>query len=349
METTIRKVASPIGEVTLYRLTNAKGASVELSSLGAGITEVSVPDANGKIENVTLRYADPASYLADGPCAGKTPGRFANRICKGKLQIDGITYDLPINNGPNHLHGGPEGFQNQIWESEEVPDGVLFRYHSKDGEMGYPGNLTAEVKYTWNDDNELTIDLSATSDAKTVVNLTNHAYFNLEGADGAESNSVLGHELKLNAAYFLPGDETLIPSGEMAPVAATPMDFTEFKTLGEDINKDFTPLKYGKGYDHCFCIDGPNGELREACVLRSPKSRRRMTVLTDQPGVQIYTGNYLGGSPANVAGRSYEDYEGVAMEAQGFPDAPSHASFPSPRVAPDSPYHRTIVYRFDTF
>lgn len=349
MEISTRKVASPIGEVTLYRLTNAKGASVELSSLGAGITEVSVPDANGNIENVTLRYADPASYLADGPCAGKTPGRFANRICKGKLQIDGITYDLPINNGPNHLHGGPEGFQNQIWESEELPDGVLFRYFSKDGEMGYPGNHTAEVRYTWNDDNELTIDLSAKADAKTVVNLTNHAYFNLDGADGAEPNSVLKHELKLNASYFLPCDETLIPSGEVAPVAATPMDFLEFKTLGQDINKDFAPLKYGKGYDHCFCIDGPNGELREACVLRSPKSRRRMTVLTDQPGVQVYTGNYLGGSPANVAGRSYEDYEGVAMEAQGFPDAPSHASFPSPCVAPDAPYHRTIVYRFDTF
>ena len=349
MEIKTRKVASPIGEVTLYRLTNAKGASVELSSLGAGITEVSVPDSNGVVENVTLRYANPADYLADGPCAGKTPGRYANRICKGKLQIDGITYDLPINNGPNHLHGGPEGFQNQIWESEATENGVLFRYHSKDGEMGYPGNLTAEVKYTWNDDNELTIDLSATSDAKTVVNLTNHAYFNLDGADGAEPNSVLGHELNLNAAYFLPGDETLIPSGEMAPVAATPMDFTEFKTLGQDINKDFTPLKYGKGYDHCFCVDGPNGEVREACVLRSQKSRRRVTVLTDQPGVQIYTGNWLAGSPANVAGRSYEDYEGVAMEAQGFPDAPSRAAFPSPIVSPDAPYRRKIVYRFDTF
>ncbi|MDE5871852.1 MAG: galactose mutarotase [Muribaculaceae bacterium] len=349
MEITKSTATSPIGEVTLYRLTNDKGASVELSSLGAGITEVSVPDANGNIENVTLRYADPASYLADGPCAGKTPGRYANRICKGKLQIDGITYDLPINNGPNHLHGGPKGFQNQIWESEETENGVIFRYHSKDGEMGYPGNLTAEVKYTWNDDNELTIDLSAKSDAKTVVNLTNHAYFNLEGADGAEPNPVLGHELKLNASYFLPGDETLIPSGEMAPVDATPMDFSEFKTLGEDIRKDFAPLKYGKGYDHCFCVDGPNGELREACVLRSPKSRRRMTVLTDQPGVQIYTGNYLSGSPANMAGRSYEDYEGVAMEAQGFPDAPSRGAFPSQTVAPDAPYHRTIVYRFDTF
>lgn len=349
MQITKRTAASPIGEVTLYRLTNAKGASVELSSLGAGITEVSVPDANGRIENVTLRYADPASWLADGPCAGKTPGRFANRICKGKLQIDGITYDLPINNGPNHLHGGPEGFQNQIWESEQLPDGVLFTYHSKDGEMGYPGNLTAEVKYTWNDDDELTINLSAKSDAKTVVNLTNHAYFNLDGADGADPASVLKHELKVSASYFLPGDETLIPSGEVAPVAGTPMDFTEYKELGQDIRKDFAPLKYGKGYDHCFCIDGPNGEMREACVLRSPKSRRRLTVLTDQPGVQVYTGNWLSGSPENVAGRSYEDYEGVAMEAQGFPDSPSHASFPSPVVSPEAPYKRTIVYRFDTF
>ena len=346
MEIKTRKVASPIGEVTLYRLTNAKGASVELSSLGAGITEVSVPDSNGVVENVTLRYENPADYLADGPCAGKTPGRYANRICKGKLQIDGITYDLPINNGPNHLHGGPEGFQNQIWESEATETGVLFRYHSKDGEMGYPGNLTAEVKYTWNDDNELTIDLSATSDAKTVVNLTNHAYFNLDGADGAEPNSVLGHELKLNAAYFLPGDETLIPSGEMAPVAATPMDFTEFKTLGQDINKDFTPLKYGKGYDHCFCVDGPNGEVREACVLRSQKSRRRVTVLTDQPGVQIYTGNWLDGSPKNCSGKSYEDYDGVAIEMQGFPDAPNKPQFPTALLKAGESYDRKIIFAF---
>ena len=349
MEITKRTAASPIGEVTLYRLVNDKGASVELSSLGAGITEVSVPDANGNIDNVTLRYADPGSYLADGPCAGKTPGRYANRIANGKLQIDGITYDLPINNGPNHLHGGPEGFQNQIWESEEIENGVIFRYHSKDGEMGYPGNLDAEVKYTWNDDNELTISLSATSDAKTVVNLTNHAYFNLEGADGANPLSVLKHELKINAPYYLAGDEEGIPTGEMAPVAATPMDFTSFKTLEESPRKDFTPLKDRKGYDHCFCIDGPNGELREACVLRSPKTRRRVTVVTDQPGVQIYTGNWLAGSPANMAGRSYEDYEGVAMEAQGFPDAPSRAAFPSQTVAPDAPFRRTIVYRFDTF
>ena len=220
MEITKRTTASPIGEVTLYRLVNDKGASVELSSLGAGITEVSVPDANGNIDNVTLRYADPGSYLADGPCAGKTPGRYANRIANGKLQIDGITYDLPINNGPNHLHGGPEGFQNQIWESEEIENGVIFRYHSKDGEMGYPGNLDAEVKYTWNDDNELTISLSATSDAKTVVNLTNQAYFNLEGADGANPLAVLKQELKINAPDYLAGDEEGIPTGEMAPVAA---------------------------------------------------------------------------------------------------------------------------------
>ncbi len=349
MKITTRKATSPIGEVTLYRITNAAGASVEVSSLGAGITEVSVADANGNIENVAIRYADPASYLADGPCAGKTPGRFANRICKGKLQIDGITYDLPINNGPNHLHGGPEGFQNRIWEAEELADGVLFRYHAKDGEMGYPGNLTAEVKYGWSDDNELTIELSAKADADTVVNLTNHAYFNLDGADGADAHTVLNHELKINASHFLPTDETLIPTGEMAPVAATPMDFTEFKTLAQDIRKDYTPLKYAKGYDHCYCLDGPNGELREACVLRSQKSRRRVTVLTDQPGVQIYTGNYLAGSPANMSGRSYEDYEGVAMEAQGLPDSPNHASFPSPRISADMPYRRTIVYHFDTF
>lgn len=349
MNITSRKATSPLGEVTLYRMTNAAGASVEVSTLGAGITEVSVPDANGSIDNVTLRYSDPASYLADGPCAGKTPGRFANRICKGKLQIDGITYDLPINNGPNHLHGGPEGFQNRIWEAKLLADGVVFAYEAKDGEMGYPGNLIAEVKYTWNDDNELTISLSAKSDTNSVVNLTNHAYFNLDGADGADPHSVLSHELKMNASYFLPTDDTLIPTGEMFPVAATPMDFREFKEFGCDIHKDYTPLRYAKGYDHCFCVDGPNGELREACVLRSQRSRRRLTVLTDQPGVQVYTGNYLAGSPENMAGRSYEDYEGVAMEAQGFPDAPNRAAFPSPRISPEAPYHRTIVYRFDTF
>lgn len=337
---------SPKGDITLYTLTNASGASVTLSSLGAGIVGIVVPDKEGKLDDVVLGYKNPADYFGDGPCAGKTPGRYANRICKGKFSIDGKEYSLAINNGPNALHGGPEGFMNRIWKSEAVGSHVKFTYEAADGEEGYPGAVKATVIYSWNDKNELTIDLKAESDAKTVINLTNHAYFNL---DGENSGSVLDHELQLLASKYLPTDSTQIPTGELADVKGTPMDFLQPKTIGHDINADFEALKIGKGYDHCWVLDNWHKHtLGKAAVLTAAKSGRVLEVFTTQPGAQVYSGNWLGGSPENKSGRPYNDYDGVAIECQGFPDAPNHRNFPCQLLCPGEEYNQTIVYRFTT-
>lgn len=332
------------GDITLLTIVNASGASVTLSTLGAGIVSVNVPDREGRMADVVLGYADPADYMADGPCAGKIPGRYANRIAKGRFSVGGREYQLAINNGPNALHGGPTGFQNRLWTVEKAEgDTVVFSYTSADGEEGYPGQLKATATYRWNDANELSLDLRAVTDSETVVNLTNHAYFNLGGHD---SGSVLAHELWLGASRYLPTDDTLIPLGELSPVGGTPMDFTEAKPLGRDIKADFSALNYGKGYDNCFVIDGADGTLRDVARLTDPVSGRTLSVATTQPGVQVYTGNWLAGSPANKAGRSYEDYDGVAIECQNFPDAPNRPGFPTAVLHPGEEYHQTIVFRF---
>lgn len=338
---------STLGEITVFKIENASGASVELSSLGAGINSISVPDKEGKIENVALAYANPADYIADGPCLGKIPGRYANRIAKGHLAVDGGEYQLNINNGPNALHGGPTGFMNRIWDAEELSNGVRFTYHSADGEENYPGNLTAVAEYRWSEDNVLTLNLSATTDKPTVVNLTNHAYFNLDGAD---KGSIFEHTMKINASRWLPTDETQIPIGELAPVEGTPMDFRKEKKIGADIKADFEALKIGKGYDHCWVNDGwEKGKmLGEVVVLKAPNSGRVLRVGSTQPGVQIYTGNWLAGSPLNRSGKSYEDYDGVAIEMQGFPDAPNKPQFPSQELRPGEEYKQTIRFAFST-
>ena len=331
--------------ITLYSLENSSGASVELSSLGAGIIAVRVPDKEGNIENVALSYGNPSDYMADGPCMGKIPGRYANRISKGHLDIEGEVYQLSINNGPNALHGGPSGFQNHIWDSEMIPNGVRFTYHSKDGEENYPGNLTVTAEYVWSEENVLTLTLKAKTDKTTVVNLTNHTYFNLDGAD---SGSVLKHRMKLKASKYLPTDETQIPTGEFAEVKNTPMDFMSLKELGKDINVDYVPLKIGKGYDHCWVIDEwEKGKfVEEAVVLEAAESGRVLTISSTQPGVQIYTGNWLSGSPQNCSGKSYEDYDGVAIEMQGFPDAPNKPGFPSQILKPGEEYKEIIRFAF---
>ena len=341
-----KSVVSPKGDITLYTLTHASGASVTVSSLGAGIVSVVVPDKDGNMVDVALGYANPADYIGDGPCAGKTPGRYANRIAKGKFSINGTEYQLAINNGPNALHGGPEGFMNQNWKSEACGSHVKFTYVAADGEEGYPGKLTATVIYSWNDNNELTIELKAESDKKTIVNLTNHAYFNL---DGENSGSVLDHELQLMASRYLPTDDTLIPTGEIAEVKGTPMDFTTPKKLGRDIKADFPALVYGKGYDNCWVVDNwHKHNLSKIAVLESAKSGRVLEVETTQPAVQVYTGNWLAGCPESKSGRGYEDYDGVAIECQGMPDAPNHRNFPSQLLGVGEVYDQTIVYRFKT-
>ena len=338
---------SPKGEINLYKITNASGASVTLSSLGAGIVSVNVPDKDGKLDDVVLGYADPADYFYDGPCAGKVPGRYANRIALGKFTLDGKEYSLAINNGPNALHGGPEGFQNRLWESEvKGDDTVTFFRESPDGEEGYPGNMKVEASYTWTDDNKLVLNLSATSDADTIVNLTNHAYWNLNGHN---SGSIFEHELQLACSTYLPTDSTLIPTGEIAPVEGTPMDFRTPKKIGAEIKEDFPALNYGKGYDNCWMVDEwTPGVLREAALLTSAKTGRVLTVSTTQPAAQVYAGCWLAGSPVNKAGRSYDDYDGVAIECQHTPDAPNHANFPSTELRAGETMKETVVFAFST-
>lgn len=343
MSIEISRHPSSKGDITLVKIVNASGASVTLSSLGAGIVSVVVPDAAGRMTDVALGYADPADYLYDGPCAGKIPGRYANRIARGRFTIDDKEYTLAVNNGPNALHGGPEGFQNQIWTvAETSADTVVFTLHSPDGDEGYPGNLDVEARYHWDDSDTLTLTLRATTDAATVINLTNHCYWNLDG-----EGPVLDHELTLGSSAYLPTDSTLIPTGEIAPVAATPMDFTTAKPLGRDIKADFPALNYGKGYDNCWVVDGyRKGELRHVATLVGPRSGRQLDVATTQPAVQVYTGNWLEGCPAGKDGHIYHDYDGVAIECQGMPDAPNHPSFPSQLLTPGDTYQEIIQFSF---
>ena len=241
-------------------------------------------------------------------------------------------------------HGGPQGFQNQVWESRIDGDAVEFLYYSEDGEMGYPGALKATARYDWSEENELRLTLTAESDAPTVVNLTNHTYFNLNGEG---SGDILGHILQLNASEYIPTDDSLIPVGESEPVAGTPMDFVSPKAVGCDINADFPALKYGKGYDNCWVIDGAEpGQIQSAAILYSPESGRQLEVLTTQPGVQVYTGNWLAGCPVAKCGRSYNDYEGVAIECQHYPDSPNHPDYPSTVLRPGEIFEQAIIFAF---
>ena len=330
-------------EIYRYTMKNASGAYVQLGSVGAAIVSIVVPDKDGNLGDVVLGYPNAADYFADGPCAGKVPGRFANRIAKGKFTLDGKEYTLPVNNGPNHLHGGPNGFQNQVWDSRIEGDAVEFMYFSEDGEAGFPGNLKAIAHYEWSEENELKLILTAETDTPTVVNLTNHVYFNLDG----EGGTVLDHLLELNASQYLPTDPTQIPLGEPADVAGTPMDFVEAKPIGADIHADFEALKIGKGYDHCWLIDGAMpGQLTPAAELRGPKSGRKVEVLTTQPAVQVYTGNWLKGCPKGKAGHEFEDYDAVAIECQHTPDAPNQPQFPTTVLRPGEVLEEAIIWVF---
>jgi len=331
-------------EIYLYTLTNEKGAYVQLSSVGAAIVSAVVPDKDGNMADVVLGYDVAESYFGDGPCLGKIPGRYANRIALGKFTLDGKEYELPINNGPNHLHGGPQGFQNRVWESREHEGGVEFMYYSEDGEMGYPGALKTVARYEWTEESELRLTITAECDAPTILNLTNHAYFNLNGEG---NGNILGHTLMLNASEYLPTDPTQIPLGDSEPVAGTPMDFVNEKPIGQDINADFEPLKIGKGYDHCWVIDGAQpGQLQLCGELYAPESGRLLTIHTTQPGVQVYTGNWLTGCPAGKNGHVYNDYDGVAIECQNYPDAPNKADYPTCVLRPGETFEQAIIFAF---
>lgn len=332
-----------------------------LTERGAGIVSVVVPDRDGVMGDVVLGYRDEASYLGDGPCMGKIPGRYANRIAGGRFCLDGKWFDLVKNHPEYQLHGGPDGFANRLWKVLRSSDTqVLFALDSPDGDQGYPGALHVEALYSWEDDNSLRLELTATTDAPTVINLTNHTYWNLDGED---SGCIFNHVLKLNASRWLATSEALIPTGELAPVESTPMDFRTAKPIGRDIKADFPALKYGKGYDNCWVIDEeqdmgnpdtdePGKEpgrkmsgLKLGAELSSAVSGRRLEVWTDQPGVQVYTGNWLEGSPVSKSGRPYRDYDGVAIECQDLPDSPNHPAFPSTELRPGQTWHRTILFK----
>lgn len=338
------------GEVALlYTMRNASGAEVRLTNVGASIVGVTVPDRNGQMTDVALGYGDFRAYFHDSATMGKTVGRYAGRIARGRFTLDGTEHFLAQNSPPNHLHGGVNGLGNRLWQARVETDRVVFSYTSPDGEEGYPGELGLEVVYDWDDDCELEITYYARGSAATIVNLTNHAYFNLAGGGG-----VLNHELKLYASHYLPLDATLIPTGEIAPVEGTPMDFTRAKPLGRDIDADSEQLRIAYGYDHCWAADGwmREGELdtrlREVAQLTNPVSGRKLTVRSTQLGVQVYTGNFLQGCPPSKSGRRYENHDGVAIQCQGFPDAPNHPGFPSRRLDAGEVYNEKIVYSFKT-
>lgn len=327
----------------MIHLVNKSGARVILTPIGAGVVSVIVPDRNGVMGDIVLGYADPKSYIGDGPCSGKIPGRYANRIAGGRFRLDGKEYSLEINNGPNHLHGGSNSYANREWTIEQQSENsVTFTLYSPDNDQSYPGDLNISAKYTWSDDQTLSLEIKATTQSATILNLTNHTYWNLRGED---SGTILDHLLKLNASAWLPTDQTLIPTGEIAPVEGTPMDFRKEKRIGEDIEKDFPALKYGKGYDNCWVIDRKDDSLACAASLSDPISGRHLEVWTTQKGVQVYTGNWLSGSPISKSGRSYNDYEGVAIECQNFPDAPNKENFPNAVLRKGEVYRELIEFR----
>ncbi len=326
----------------MIHLTNKSGATVLLTERGAGIVSIVVPDRNGIMGDVVLGYRDEESYHGDGPCMGKIPGRFANRIAGGRFTLNGKEHMLVKNHPDYQLHGGPDGFSDRIWKASGISDTqVTFTLDSPDGDQGYPGALHVEATYTWNDDNSLKLELKAGTDAPTILNLTNHTYWNLSGED---SGPALDHIMQVNASRWLVTGASLIPTGEKATVEGTPMDFRSPKPIGQDIKAAFSALVYGKGYDNCWILDGPDG-LRKAVVLTSPVSGRRLEVWTDQPAVQVYTGNWLEGSPISKSGRTYHDYDGIAIECQDFPDAPNHPDFPSCVLNPGETYSRTIIFK----
>lgn len=347
MKPNLSRVMSPSGDITLLSFTNSSGASVTLSTLGAGITRIRVPDRHGIIDDVILGYKNPVDYIEDGPCAGKTIGRFANRISNARFCINEELYKLNPNDGKNALHGGRKGFMNQIWDYEVYDSKIIFRYTSENGEEGYPGKLNVTTEYIWNNNNELHISYHATTDSPTIVNLTNHAYFNLNGEN---SGDILDHILHLFASSYLPVDTFHIPTGEIADTINTPMDFTTPKKIGQDINSDFSAIKIGRGYNHFWIIDNnANKDITKAAELLSEKSGRKLEILTTHHGIQVYSGGWLNGSPKSISGRSYNNYDGIALECQGYTDAPNHSNFPSAILIPGQEYHHKIVYRFSTF
>lgn len=329
--------------VELYTLRNAKGLEADIATLGGVVVSLRLPGGNGAPADIVLGFADLAGYLKPGPYFGAIIGRYANRIAQGKFTLDGVRYTLARNNGENSLHGGTRGFDKALWKANPGNGASLaLSYLSKDGEEGYPGNLSVTVVYTLTDDNELKIDYTATTDKDTVLNLSNHSYFNLSGQGEGD---VLAHQVTIYADRFTPVDQSLIPTGELRSVAGTPFDFRQPHAIGERINSGDHQLVLGRGYDHNFVLNRGGDGLVLAARVTEPKSGRTLEVLTTEPGMQFYTGNFLDGTIHGKGGKVYGPRAAFCLETQHFPDSPNHPSFPSVALKPGGQYRSTTVYR----
>jgi aldose 1-epimerase len=326
----------------LYRLTNESGAVAEISTWGARIVRVLVPDQNGVLTSVVKGYDTLEAFLTDEAYLGATCGRFANRIAKGKFLADGEEYTLACNNGENALHGGPEGFHVRIWDARIEGETLILSYFSKDGEEGYPGNFKLDVEFTWSETNELSMEVIATSDKTTPVNITNHAYFNLNG-DG----DILSHELKINSNRFIPIYADAIPTGEIRFVKGTAFDFSEAKAIGKDIESGEEQLINGCGYDHCFVLNKEEfGDLTLAADAQGEKTGIGLRVYTTMPGIQFYSGNYLEGKVPGHGGQLYQKRQAFCLEPEYFPDSPNQSGFPNSLLKAGETFRETMIFQF---
>ncbi len=334
-------------EVNLYTLKNAKGCEVKITNYGGIVISLTVPDKDGNLGDVVLGYDNLDGYIKNSPYFGALIGRYGNRIGKAKFTLDGKTYTLAANDGENHLHGGKVGFDKVVWDAKEIKEsgnvGLELTYFSKDGEEGYPGNLTCTVKYLWTNKNELKIEYEATTDKTTVVNLTHHSYFNL-----ACQGNILDHQLMMRADKFTPVDKGLIPTSDLSDVKDTPMDFTKLTAIGSRIDQDDEQLKYGLGYDHNWVLFSYTGAMRMVASVYEPTSGRVMEVYTTEPGLQFYSGNFLDGTITGKNGVVYQHRTGLCLETQHFPDSPNKPDFPSTTLKPGEKYSTTTIYKFKT-
>ena len=334
-------------EITLYTLKNNKGIEMSVMNYGGVIFSMLVPDKNGVVEDVTLGYDSLTDYENNRHFFGALIGRYGNRIAKGKFALDGKEYSLATNNGANHLHGGIAGFDRVVWSIEVISSGVnpslLLTYLSKDGEEGYPGNLKVEVTYTLTEDNELRIEYKATTDKKTIVNLTQHTYFNLAGN---VKSDILGHELMIAADRFLPVNETLIPIGELKSVTGTPFDFNMSTAIGTRINNVDEQLKFGQGYDHCWVLNDASDSLKKVATIYEPVSGRQMDTYTTEPALQFYSGNFLNDKVIGKKGTVYNQRSALCLETQHYPDSVNRPDFPSTILRPAQTFKSTTTFVF---